>query len=394
MHYAVPRIFSRAGLLECLFTDACAVKGWPRLLRILPRILMPRQLQRLMARIPKGIPTNQITAFTDFGFRYSRRIAQSKTANERNGAFLWSGQEFNRRILARGFGKAQTVYVYNSAGLELLQEARRRGLKGIVEQTIAPRAIEWSLLTQEQASFPDWEAPTGEGLTQEYCAREAAEWAAADLILCASEFVRDGILACGGSAERSAVVPYGIDHAAISEKPTRLPGPLRVLTVGAVGLRKGAPYVLAAAKGLASHAEFRMVGEIQVLSEAETQLREHIELVGVVSRSEMQNQYQWADVFLLPSLCEGSSTATYEALFKGLPVICTSNTGSVVRNGVDGFIVPVRDGQAIIERLAELAGNPKLLTDMSKNAIARSSDYTLEKYSERLLSVLRERHLL
>src|SRR5208283_380502 len=111
--------------------------------------------------------------------------------------------------------------------------------------------------------------------------------------------------------------------------------PLRVLTVGTVGLRKGSPYVLEAAKQLTGKAVFRMVGGIGVTREAETQLREHLELTGAVSRNEIAKHFEWADVFLLPSICEGSATVTYEALAHGLPVICTPNTGSVVRDGME-----------------------------------------------------------
>ena len=57
MHYAVPRIFERAGLLERFYTDICANKGWPQLLRLLPRSLRPTRVQRLMNRLPEGIPS-------------------------------------------------------------------------------------------------------------------------------------------------------------------------------------------------------------------------------------------------------------------------------------------------------------------------------------------------
>lgn len=396
MHYAVPRILDRAGLLERLYTDICARTGWPRWLRLLPRTLRPARLQRLMGRIPEGIPASRITAFTGFGLEYARRLARAQNTDERNEAFLWSGREFCRRVISKGFGKANAVYVFNSAGLEVLQEARRRGLKGIVEQTIAPRAVEWASLRDEAVRFPDWEPAVEEGsMMEEYCARESAEWAAADLIVCGSEFVREGIVATGGAKDRCVVVPYGLDRAAFaSVKSARRAGPLRVLTVGAICLRKGVPYVLAAAKQLGGRGEFRMAGAIQILPDAEKRVRHHIHLTGIIPRSEIASQYDWADVFLLPSLCEGSATSIYEAMFHGLPVICTPQTGSTVRDGVDGFIVPARDPDAMAEKLASLAANPDLLATMSENVRQNSTNYTLEKYGERLISCFRERRLI
>lgn len=396
MHYAVPRILERAGMLEHLYTDICAKKDWPRLLRLVPPGLRPTRMQRLLGRMPEGISARRITAFTNFGFEYVRRSARAKTTDERNECFLWSGREFCRLVNSAGLGKAGAVYVFNSAGLEILQEARPRGVKGIVEQTIAPRAVERVILREEASRFPDWEPAVEEGsLMDEYCAREAAEWAAADLVVCGSDFVRDGIIASGGPKDRCVVVPYGLEQKTFAAaKPRRQPGPLRVLTVGAVGLRKGTPYVLEAARKMGASAEFRMVGANHVLPGAEKQLREHVRLAGIVPRSEMAAQFDWADVFLLPSLCEGSATVTYEAMFHRLPVICTPQTGSTVRDGVDGFIVPPRDADAIVDRLEAFAAKPDLLAAMSENARQNSVEYTLEKYGERLLSAFREKGII
>ena len=114
----------------------------------------------------------------------------------------------------------------------------------------------------------------------------------------------------------------------------------------------------------------------------------------IIPRSEMAEQYEWADVFLLPSLCEGSATVTYEAMFQGLPVICTPQTGSTVRDGIDGFIVPARDSDAIVEKLERFAAKPDLLAAMAESACQNSTDYTLEKYGERLIACFRERRLI
>ena len=51
-----------------------------------------------------------------------------------------------------------------------------------------------------------------------------------------------------------------------------------------------------------------------------------------------------ADVFVFPSLFEGSAVVTYEAIACGLPSIVTPEAGSVVRDGVEGFLVPAAGG--------------------------------------------------
>jgi len=394
MHYAVPRILEASGQLERLYTDICAVRGWPRLLNLIPNSLRSATVNRLLSRVPRGVPPSRITPFNNFGYEYAKR----RNAIVRQGRFavhLWAGQEFCRRILKEGFGSAGGVFTFNSAGLEVLQRAKQTGLKAVSEQTIAPMSLELKLLNDEAGRFPGWEASTENAGASAYCHREEEEWKAADLILCGSEFVRDGIACSRGPVGKCVVVPYGVDFTTAkaetrkpkAERPTT--SPLRVLTVGTVGLRKGSPYVLEAARQLKGKAQFRMVGSIGVEHDAEVKLRDHVELTGPVPRSDLAAHFDWADVFLLPSLCEGSATVTYEALAHGVPIICTPNTGSVVRDGLEGFIVPIRDAAAIVDRLRQLLHDTVLLRQMSANGVLRAEQFTVAKYGDRLRSALR-----
>ena len=131
-----------------------------------------------------------------------------------------------------------------------------------------------------------------------------------------------------------------------------------------------------------------MVGSIGVSPKAETELRKNIELTGPVPRSEIFRHYTWADVFLLPSICEGSATVTYEAVSAGLPVICTRNAGSLVSDGVDGFIVPIHDASAVIQALSHFIAQPVRIGIFAARAKARAREFSIAGYSERLLRAL------
>jgi glycosyltransferase involved in cell wall biosynthesis len=389
MHYAVPRIFHSAGLLEHFFTDICAQKGWPRLLRLIPGALQPAGARRLSGRVVNGVPARLVTAFTAFGLEYSKKRARAGNPTDSTRVHLWAGKRFCELIISAGLGGAGGVYVFNSAGLELLEHARNLGLKTVMEQTIAPTETELKILARENAAHPDWEpAASRNELADELAGRERAEWKNADIILCGSEFVREGIAACGGPVERCKVVPYGVDTRFKTRSARENTGTLRVLTVGAAGLRKGTPYLLAAAQALGAKIKFTLAGHIGVSEAARRSLERHTEILGAVPRAEVSKLYGEADVFLLPSLCEGSATATYEALAAGLPVITTPNAGSVVRDGVDGYIVPVANAEAIVEKLELLAKDRDLLNKMSAHALQRSSEFTLEAYSRRLLETV------
>jgi glycosyltransferase involved in cell wall biosynthesis len=62
----------------------------------------------------------------------------------------------------------------------------------------------------------------------------------------------------------------------------------------------------------------------------------------------------------------------------------------VVRDGIDGFVVPIRDVEAIAEKVELLATNPELYAKMSHNARQRASEYTLDAYRQRLIDLLAE----
>jgi glycosyltransferase involved in cell wall biosynthesis len=72
----------------------------------------------------------------------------------------------------------------------------------------------------------------------------------------------------------------------------------------------------------------------------------------------------------------------------GVPVITTPNCGSVVRDGVDGFIVPIRDATAIADKVELLLADRALREHMGRSARERAREFTWERYGERLLGAL------
>lgn len=389
MHYAVPRILHGAGRLECLFTDLCATRGWPDLLRrCVPPALRPPPLARMLSRVPIGLPPERIRAFAGLGVAYALRRAAEPRRAEVNPADLWAARAFAERVRRAGLGAATALYTFNQAALDLLLLARRQGVRAVLEQTSPPLSLEARIVAEEAAAFPGWEDFDHDERWLELVAqRERDEWSAADLIVCGSGFVRDTLLA-QAPLPKCVVVPYGVDAAGGPPDRDGHGGPLRVLTAGIVGLRKGSPYVQAAARALRGAAEFRMVGPAPLKPKALATLRRDVDLVGAVPRPDMARHYAWADAFLLPSLCEGSATTCYEALAAGLPVIATHNAGSVVRDGIDGFVVPLRDVAAIVEKLALLAADRGRLREMSAAARARGQEFDLARYGRRLLEAL------
>jgi glycosyltransferase involved in cell wall biosynthesis len=92
---------------------------------------------------------------------------------------------------------------------------------------------------------------------------------------------------------------------------------------------------------------------------------------GAVPQSRLPEYYREADVFVIASVEEGLAMVIPQALACGLPVICTAHTGGdmLVQDGVNGFVVPIRDPDAIARRLAELRDDPARLESMKRAAV-------------------------
>jgi len=187
---------------------------------------------------------------------------------------------------------------------------------------------------------------------------------------------------------RTAVVPYGVDASWLTAAVQPIPG--RVLFVGTAGLRKGIHYLAEASEVLQGRGrlyEFRIAGEV---TQRIARLREcrRLRFLGRVPRDHVQAEFASADVFVMPSLAEGSAEAIYEALAAGLPVITTDAAGSVVRPGIDGWVVPERDSVALAEAIERAVGDRRLRARMSLAARERAREYTVERYGERLVAAL------
>ena len=102
----------------------------------------------------------------------------------------------------------------------------------------------------------------------------------------------------------------------------------------------------------------------------EMQRNPRIQLRPVVVRNSYGEVYGKSSVLVHPSLSDGFGYVVGEAMASGIPVIVTENTGAadLVVDGKNGYIVPVRDAEAIRERLAHLAAHPAVLKEMGREA--------------------------
>ncbi len=223
-----------------------------------------------------------------------------------------------------------------------------------------------------------------------------------DYILCPSEFVIQSFLERGFEPGRLLKVNFGFSS---FNYPFKIPvmrntESFRVLYVGQLHFRKGLRYAIEAFKQIKHpKKEFVIVGPKSGITGLEKlDLPKEIIFTGTLKGEKLTEQYRKANVFILPSLEEGLALVQLEALSSGLPIIITTHTGGedIIKNGVEGFIVPPADSNAIKERLQEMADDRPLLEKMSKHALQTAHEYgswdlAVKRLAEILTPIIDER---
>ena len=328
----MPRALAAAGCLDQVVTDACdTVAPW-RYLATLPSRLRPAPLRDLLGRHIPGVEANRTRGSLRTVVATQWHRLRARSSDPRVDLWVRQNGTFARAVNAVDWRAAEVIYAFNGAALETFELARRRGLRCVLDQTAAPWSFNTERLRHEQARWPGWERqPDDIDPAGRMAERERAEWELADRIICGSSFVADAVAAAGGPRESAVSSPYPLPPAppqAVTHK-TRAGRRLRVLFVGTLQLRKGIQYLWdAAAVSRPTRHEFRAVGRSRLEPEAEARVRGRMDWTGRVERSAVWPHYAWADVFVLPTISEGSANVCWEALASGVPVITTPAAGA------------------------------------------------------------------
>ena len=149
-----------------------------------------------------------------------------------------------------------------------------------------------------------------------------------------------------------------------------------VLFAGQISLRKGIPYLLEAfARVRHPGKHLTLAGSVQDnVRELMTKLpTEHVTFTGNLPQPEIAARMARSHVLALASVEEGLALVQGQALACGCPVVASVATGAedLFSDGVEGFIVPDRDTDALADRLQQLADDRTLRDRMSTAALER-----------------------
>lgn len=194
--------------------------------------------------------------------------------------------------------------------------------------------------------------------------RRCPHYNAFDYVIAYSEFVRQTYIEKGYPADR---IFTAYSDTPLPEKVTHdWNGKFMVLYVAFTSPRKGLHYLLDAWKELnLPNAELVLVGKYnRTPPELRARYEEIIEkdpsITWVGRVKDPTPYYRDASVFVLPSLIEGNPYVVMEAMGHSLPVITTPHAQSLVEDEKSGYVVPIRDADAIREKITHLYHNRDL----------------------------------
>jgi colanic acid/amylovoran biosynthesis glycosyltransferase len=229
--------------------------------------------------------------------------------------------------------------------------------------------------------------------------------AAADFIVCISSFARSQMMKLSPYSHwnKFVVVPLGIDPQVFTPIPHNpLPDPIEILCVGRLTPAKGQHLLIDAVEALllqGRHVRLRLVGG----GPDEASLRQHAARIatpgrilfeGPVNQDRIRECYAAANIFCLPSFAEGVPVVLMEAMAMEIPCVTTRIAGipELIRDGVDGLLVPASNLNELVAALALLLDDAGLRRELGKNARAKVlADYNLLHNVETLAATFAER---
>lgn len=363
--FALGEQLERHGLLRCLFTSFAQRKN--------------TLARRFVSRVDKeDIPLGKISTMVPVAAMMKAGVPPHLY----NDLFdRWVAAHLNDRDPFR-------VFVgWSGMSLRAIRKAQRMGRIALVDRGSSHIVHQEKILREEYKRFG-----VDFAIHPKTKAVELAEYESADYISIPSGFVKRSFVEYGVPEEKLVMNPYGVSgffQRDASVWTARGQERLRILYVGSLLIRKGLVYLFEALNKLPKGSyEAVFIGKVdpEMKTTVEKYALENWHFMGHINHYELARHISGCDVAVHPSLQEGLSMVIPQILSCGVPMIATTNSGGedIIEEGKTGFIVPIRDPEAIAQKLIELQEDRDLLERM-KIAAAQTTaqDHSWNHYGDR-----------
>lgn len=375
-HYALPAYLHAQGKLRMLATDV-----WAPWAQLVPSMLCPHKLsQRFSPEMACAHVVSPSLAAGILG-RFRRESSYARWVREGMKFGSFAARQFARN----GLGAGDAVLGYTAANLEQLRCARKNNARGLHVQ-VDP-GVSWYRVRESEQIMHPYAEPSSTMPSGEFLDRIAEEWDSADVIIVHSKHTMECLIDQGVPASKCRIIPPAFKPKGGSLVRTCDPGKsFKVLFVGNHCLAKGFHVFAEAAKLAGSGFEFRSAGSEALLKGYRAEVARYVTILGRLPHAHVLAEMRQADVLVFPTLSDGFGLVQLEAMAMGLPVVSTSCCGEVVRNGIDGYVIPERDPVAIVQAI-ELLKDPERHRAFSAAALLRSDDFSPERQAIALMDL-------
>ena len=279
-------------------------------------------------------------------------------------------------------------------GLETGLMVQARGAKFVCDRGSSHHRFQEQVVREEHARWGVEHRAEAAGVIE----RDEAIYDLADAITVPSQFAAQTFVERGVRAEKLRVIPYGVRLERFSPvgQPPAIKERLEIVFAGQVSLRKGIPYLLEAfAQVRHPQKRLRVVGALDKRLKAILGRfpLENVEFLGPVAQAELPGIFSGSHLLVLPSIEEGLALVQAQAMACGCPVLATTHTGAedLFTDEVEGFIVPVRDVEALARRTERMVEEDGLYERMSAAGLERVKGLGgWDAYGDAWEAVLRE----
>jgi glycosyltransferase involved in cell wall biosynthesis len=287
--------------------------------------------------------------------------------------------------MACGYIDNADIFIgWSSFCLHALRKAKAKGCLVVVQRVSSHIVYQQEILKEEY----DRLGIEFNGESPQIIGKELKEYEEADYIQVASTFAKRTFLQLGTEEEKIIQIPLGVDPQEFNKGIPKEDNVFRIIYVGNMSLRKGVHYLLQAFSELnLPNSELWLIGKMD--KEITPFLKKYdngkVFCKGPFPQRELYKYYSQGSIFVLMSIEDGFGMVILQAMACGLPVISTINSGGpdVIREGIDGYIIPVRSVYMLKERIVYLYERPHLLKDFAENAKKRvKAGYTWDNFGE------------
>lgn len=342
----------------------------------------------------EGLPDHKVETFPYVQAAYMGLPRRDLLGPAVNRQWEWLSKTTLDAHVARRLPDCDVFVGLSGSALRSGRAAHRRGARYVCDRGSTHIRVQDEMLREEHERW----GLRYLGIDPRVIDVEEAEYAEADLITVPSTFTLQTFLAQGVPASKMRRISYGVDLSRFHPTTAPAEGAFDVLFVGGMSLRKGVQYLLQAYAALEHpRKSLTFAGapspELIALFKARGLWPEDARVLGHVPQPALKELMSRSHALVLPSVEEGLALVQAQAMACACVVIASRHTGAedLFDDGVEGFVVAVRDADALAARMQRLADHPHERAAMSARALLRVKQAGgWDEYGERAMSVYRE----